>query len=334
MSSAFVFLNKIGSGFSSTVFLAIEKKNNRNVAIKELTDKKLYDQEVFVLTTMNKITTKFFPKFFYNFEENNKFYVVMEFIAGGDLFSRVNDLAKKNIPLLAAQLSAALQTLHKNNILFGDLKAENLMLDHHGFVKIIDFGSSITLKTPSERCSLISGTHDFFAPEMVELRGYSFPVDWWCLGCLLFELYFEKMPYKRHSFPSNEVEQKKMLQIYANEREIDFSALPPLEETTTHFLAALLRRNENDRLGTKSEAEVVNHPYFADIKSWNFSKKEVSSLKPVITRNGASVEYDEHNKIDLTYFEGDCYTLFCCCSCYYFFLFFFSQSCKNACGRR
>jgi protein kinase A len=75
----------------------------------------------------------------------------------------------------AAEVTLALEYLHKNQIIYRDLKPENLLLDRHGHLKITDFG--FAKKVPDITWTLC-GTPDYLAPEVVSSKGYNKSVDW------------------------------------------------------------------------------------------------------------------------------------------------------------
>ena len=83
--------------------------------------------------------------------------------------------------------------LHENNLIHRDLKLENILLDENLNPKLCDFGwSTIT----DEQWSTFCGTLEYIAPEMFENQKYSFSVDIWGLGIILYELFHKKSPFK------------------------------------------------------------------------------------------------------------------------------------------
>ena len=98
------------------------------------------------------------------------------------------------------QVALGLGHLHGLNIIYRDLKPENILIDEDGYLLICDFGISKTIKPEeAELAYEFAGTPEYMAPEMLKSkagkRGYSFSVDWWALGTLMYELLIGIPPF-------------------------------------------------------------------------------------------------------------------------------------------
>ena len=117
--------------------------------------------------------------------------MLFEYISGGELFSRLrkdgrfaNDVAL----FYATEILLAIQYLHKRDIVYRDLKPENLLIDKYGHIKITDFGFAKRIE--NNRTFTLCGTPEYLAPEIIKGSkvGYGKSVDWWAIGILIFEM--------------------------------------------------------------------------------------------------------------------------------------------------
>lgn len=77
---------------------------------------------------------------------------------------------------------------HQRFIFFRDLKLDNLLLDHAGYVKLADFGLCKEGMGHADKTSTFCGTPEFLAPEVLTDNSYTRAIDWWGLGVLIFEM--------------------------------------------------------------------------------------------------------------------------------------------------
>jgi len=126
----------------------------------------------------------------YVFQTDQKIFFVMRFVRGGELFSHLRQCTRfpeERARFYAIQVAMALGYLHTQHIIYRDLKPENILMDEDGYICLTDFGLAKVLEGNSQAFSFC-GTPDYLAPEILVERGHSFPVDWWALGILTYEM--------------------------------------------------------------------------------------------------------------------------------------------------
>jgi len=130
------------------------------------------------------------------FDTRNNIYILTELITGGQLRDLTHDkvLNKKQTQFYAGSIVLILESLHQLNILYRDLKTENVMIDAQGYCKLVDFGLAKKLDDSHRTYSLV-GTMYYMAPEVIQGQGYSFEADSWSFGVFLYELLCGQMPF-------------------------------------------------------------------------------------------------------------------------------------------
>jgi len=194
-------------------------------------------------------------------KDRDYLYFLLEPSLGGGRFSLLNkhDRFESNTArFYAAIVVSIFQYMHSLNILYRDLKPENLLLDEHGYIKMTDFGFA---KKTKERTYTFCGTPDYLAPEIVASAGHHTGADWWTLGILIYEMLAGYTPFFDNAGPTSMYSK-----ILAGKLAFP-SHFTPQE---CDIIQSLLQTKPTRRLGVVlGGAEVVKkHPWFEGI-DWN-----------------------------------------------------------------
>jgi serine/threonine protein kinase len=94
-----------------------------------------------------------------------------------------------------AEILLALEDLHKRDIIYRDLKPDNIVFDEDGHAMITDFGLSKVGISLNDQAKSFCGSPAYLAPEILRRQGHGKPVDWYLLGVLLYEMLVGIPPY-------------------------------------------------------------------------------------------------------------------------------------------
>ena len=199
---SFTTLKVIGKGAYGKVFLVEEKGSGNIYAMKVLKKSAIIDErgKERVKTERDiimQIRHPFIVTLHYSFQTDNKLFFILDFLNGGDLFTHITTTGKfkeNRARFYTAEIVLALDHLHKNGIVYRDLKPQNIIIDSDGHVKLTDFGLSKT-NFEQDQTNTIWGTIKYIAPETISGWKYNHTVDWWSLGIILYRMLTGQLPY-------------------------------------------------------------------------------------------------------------------------------------------
>jgi uncharacterized membrane protein YgcG len=205
---SFEIIRVVGKGSFGKVFLVREKASSTLYAMKVL--KKDYiirkNQVEHTKTERNVLGYVHHPFIVglnMAFQTADKLFFVLDYCAGGELFfhlGRLGRFPEVQARFYTAQITLAIEYVHSMDIIYRDLKPENVLLDHRGNVRLTDFGLSKEGVTDhASGANSFCGTPEYIAPEVLLRQGHGRAVDWWSTGALLYEMLSGLPPFYSRS---------------------------------------------------------------------------------------------------------------------------------------
>lgn len=178
---------------SKTYFFRIFKKSV--LLEKNLTNKLLKEIELYEKLSKSK----FFPKILGIVTGDPKYLaLVFDFIPGGKLKTLLNQKKKfslEEVKFYLSNMILILEYLHKNQIIFRDLKPSNLLIRENGYLTPLDITFAKQIKNNKDLTYTLCGTPNYLAPEIILNKGYNYSVDFWSLGVILFQMLVGRDPF-------------------------------------------------------------------------------------------------------------------------------------------
>lgn len=292
--SDFEYLKLLGKGTFGKVILVKERSTGVHYAMKILRKEVIIAKdEVAHTVTESRVLQNtrhpFLTTLKYAFQTHDRLCFVMEYTNGGELFfhlSRERVFTEDRARFYGAEIVSALEYLHSRDVVYRDLKLENLMLDKDGHIKITDFGLCKEGITSDATMKTFCGTPEYLAPEVLEDNDYGRAVDWWGLGVVMYEMMCGRLPFYNR-------DHERLFELILME-EIRFPR--NLSPEAKSLLAGLLKKDPKQRLGggPNDAKEVMSHVFFISI-NWQdlVQKKIIPIFKPQVTSETDTRYFDE-----------------------------------------
>lgn len=284
----FELLKVVGKGSFGKV-MQVKKKDTGNIyAMKVLKKDQLVKRKQVAHTqterkVLESIDHPFIVSLRFAFQTETKLYMILDYFTGGELFFHLKShgrFPEERAKFYAAEITLALECLHKNDIVYRDLKPENVLLDNEGHIRLTDFGLSKDSVGSKQLTHTFCGTPEYLAPEVIHGAGYGQAVDWWSLGTLLYEMLTGLPPFFNQNL---HVMYEKIIRA-----KLTFPSY--LSQDARLILASLLERSPRRRLGSGDVDEIKNHSFFSNINWDQLYRKEISPpFKPTITEGAVDV---------------------------------------------
>uniref|UniRef100_A0A1A9WK42 Protein kinase C n=1 Tax=Glossina brevipalpis TaxID=37001 RepID=A0A1A9WK42_9MUSC len=292
----FNFIKVLGKGSFGKILLAERRGTDELYAVKVLRkdviiqtdDMELPMTEKSVLAVSGK--SPFLVCLHSCFQTMDRLFFVMEFCKGGDLMFHMRQYGrfKESVALFyVVEVALALFFLHEHDILYRDLKLDNILLDIEGHIKLADFGLSKDCIADTETTRTFCGTTSYMAPEILNYESYGHSADWWSYGVLLYEMMAGQLPFDAET----------EAETFRNIKEKKAIFPKHFSQEAMDIITSFLVKKSNNRLGAGryARSEITTHPFYKNIDWEEAANKD---MKPPI------VPKIKHRK-DLCNFEAE-----------------------------
>ena len=256
------YTRELGCGSYGKVYLVHDKRRfyaMKTAEIQAMDEKKemaqLYINEKSI---MSSISHPFVVQLHNTFKTREYIFFLMEYVDGESLRAFLDKKEKNELRNLlevrffGAILFNVLNYLQKNRIIHRDLKPDNLLIEYTGYLKVIDFGVAINLSNKDSTTTFIGTTH-YMSPEVILGKNYSFSVDYWAVGVILYEIFYGRVPFgfglKEPNQIYKEITEKKVV-LPSDPNNANFNALVKI----------LLNKNPNKRITAYNQIKAL--PFF------------------------------------------------------------------------
>ncbi|CAF98611.1 unnamed protein product [Tetraodon nigroviridis] len=283
----FNIINTLGvGGFGRVELVQLKSDENKTFAMKILKKRHIVDtrQQEHIRSEkliMQEAHSDFIVRLYRTFKDSKYLYMLMEACLGGELWTILRDRGSfedSTTRFYTACVVEAFAYLHSKGIIYRDLKPENLILDHRGYAKLVDFGFAKKIGF-GKKTWTFCGTPEYVAPEIILNKGHDISADYWSLGILMFELLTGSPPF---SGP----DPMKTYNIIL--RGIDMIEFPKkITKNAANLIKKLCRDNPSERLGNLKNGvkDIQKHKWFEGF-NWEGLKK--GTLTPPIIPNVTS----------------------------------------------
>lgn len=221
---------------------------------------------------LSRVRHPFIVDLYATFQDSLNIYMLLSYVPGGELFTHLRR-ARRFTPdvtrFYLATIVLALKFLHSYNIIYRDLKPENLLLDSRGYLRLTDFGFA---KIVDDRTWTLCGTPEYLAPEIIQSDGHGKAADWWACGILCYEMVVGYPPFFDET--AYGIYEKILKGKIHWPREMD--------RLTKDIIKAFLHPDRSKRLGnlTRGPQDVLDQPWFRGVDWDALERREIRA--PII----------------------------------------------------
>ena len=244
--------------------------------------------------------SNFIVKMFDYFQDKMSLYMLLEFINGGEMFTHIQKQRKRRFNatvtnFFAAQTVIAFEYMHNLDIIFRDLKPENVLIDYKGNIRITDFGFA---KRVDDRTWTMCGTPEYLAPEIIMNKGYNHAVDWWAVGVLIYEMRCGRSPFEHQS----------QMEMFKKISRRDFKYPRDFTKEEQELIGGLLQVDLTRRLGNMvGGTHDIKHMAYFSGTDWDAMYDQMVPSPYPITISGPddTHNFDNYPEEDVLWVEGE-----------------------------
>lgn len=269
----FVFVKLLGQGSFGQVFQVKHRNTGQDHAMKLLKKSKIARGNLlrYALTERNVLSCTKHPyivSLHYAFQTPYYLVMVLQFCEGGNLQAVINRERRLRHPLAqlySAEILLALVYLHRRQIVYRDLKPENVVIDGDDHCKLTDFGLSKENVFGFHGTTSFCGSIAFLAPEILQRRGHGHPVDIYGLGVLLYDMLTGLPPFYHQDRAT----------LFTNIRHSRLSIPSYVSRAAGSLIEGLMEREPTRRLGAQCTSDIQTHVFFSGIDFEALMRREV-----------------------------------------------------------
>ncbi|KAM6441936.1 rhodopsin kinase GRK7 [Liasis olivaceus] len=272
----------LGKGGFGEVCAVQVKSTGKMYACKKLDKKRLKKKKgekmaLLEKEILEKVNSRFIVRLAYAYQSKTSLCLVMSLMNGGDLKYHIYNVGERGLEMdrvifYSAQITCGILHLHSKKIIYRDMKPENVLLDDNGHCRLSDLGLAVEVKE-NKKITNRAGTNGYMAPEILKEESYSYPVDWFAMGCSIYEMVAGRTPFKdfKEKVDKDEVKRRTI------EDEVKFQHAN-FDESTKDICKLLLAKNPENRLGNRNnDDDPRKHAFFRSI---NFHRLDAGIIDP------------------------------------------------------
>jgi len=273
---SFKKLKVLGVGALAKVFLVKQKENSKLYAMKVIDKTHLAKNPDDFNNTLTEIrilqnSCPFLVNLKYSFQSQGTIYLIIDYLGGGDLsyhLTKLKRLPANVVQFISAELVLALEYLHTHNIMYRDLKPQNILFDTDGHVVLVDYNLSRDNVPDGRGHYDFVGSPSYTAPEVMNLEPYGKACDFWSLGCVIYHCLVGLTPFRSGGGDINILKQNVL------KAEVTYPSFLFTNESKS-LVSAFLVKNQDRRL--KEFKRIKSHPFFAGIEWAKLPYKKIPS---------------------------------------------------------